>query len=129
MAHNIQEYFCNYEQSKALKELGFDGECISWFEMYEFNISSKLYNYNDISVGVISAPLKSQAFEFFREKYNLNGQIAFCEYGIKTENGWRYTLDNPTKKQFWSNKFNDYKEAESACIDELIELVKNEKKT
>ena len=53
----MEKYFCNYNQSLALKELGFDEPCLK--TMLDFDIT---YESN------IKMPLKSQVFEWFRKQ-------------------------------------------------------------
>jgi hypothetical protein len=133
--------FVPYEQALALKELGFDEPCFATFYKKElsqypnsreeetgFNITPFELVKNTEVVGLIAdtitAPLYQQAFRWFREKYKLNSQIAFCEYSIESCNSWKYTFDNPTGQQYWDGEFNTYEEAELACLIKLIEIVK-----
>ncbi len=86
--------FVPYEQALALKELGFDEPCfakytvileddINWFTIPEQGITDKTSfgsskNYNSKSFkeeGTISAPTFSQAFRWFRDKYNTTHEI------------------------------------------------------
>lgn len=72
------------------------------------------------------SPTFSQAFSFFREKYNIIPNI----HSI-------YTDETHTKVEFWfwfvnyeddSDKeifYDSYEEAELECLKELIEIVKN----
>ena len=71
------EYFCNYEQAVALKELGFDKPC---FGVFYLNIERKIWeqsrtinevNHN-ISNFAISRPIVKKVFGWFIEKHKLN---------------------------------------------------------
>ena len=64
--------FVTYEQALALKELGFDEPCFSFYiDVDKFLYTNqKWLNYN-LNSKRISAPLCQQAFRFFREKYQL----------------------------------------------------------
>ena len=117
----MEKDFVPYEESLALKELGFDEFCIG---NYADDKKHTLFT-DKGKRGKVDAPTFSQAFRWFRDKHNLNPLIAFCEYAIETENAWKYTLDNPTKVLMWDGKFNTYEEAELACLKKLIEIVKN----
>ena len=135
----MEKYFVNYNQSLALKELGFDMPCLASWNFYtnEFNYNS--YPSTFSSDDVIQLPLKSQVFEWFRGKHNLRHNVMDFidditgiewDYEIATigtdldERGnyiplVDYSIDDETRK------FKTYEEAESACIDKLIEIVKN----
>ena len=121
----MEKYFANYNQSLALKELGFDEPCITFYynrvltfhthgidPHFIFKINSDLWD-------SCSAPLKSQVFEWFREKYNL--VFNFISYNIvkPAEYHWSITWNDEAKA---SGIVKTYEEAESACIDQLIEL-------
>jgi hypothetical protein len=102
----MKKEFIPYEQALALKELGFDEPCLSSF------------NENKT---ICLAPLYQQAFRWFREKHNI------CGYIIETTNKYN-KLDG--KFQYGiSNSYYDvydtYEEAELACLNKLIEIVKN----
>jgi len=145
----MEKYFCDYNQSLALKELGFDEPCIAFYwnsgkfytcaeyrHRIEFHKQNQLGDYNYDST---SAPLKSQVFEWFRDKQNLRSnimdfiddvtgiewdyEIDFIGVDVDENGNYKplvdYSIDDETRK------FKTYKEAESACIDKLIEIVKN----
>ena len=136
----MKNHFANYNQSLALKELGFDEPCFAgyrdsaWigtdgpnsryfhaqlFSNHQFDNDQKEY---------CSAPLKSQVFEWFREKHKIEATVA-CYYNNKLDISYEereyhcyIVRDGITTK---GPKFKTYEEAESACIDKLIEIVKN----
>jgi hypothetical protein len=128
----MNKEFCTYNQALALKELGFDEPCFGRYciktifeeptgEILLQNTDCKIYENRFLT----KAPLYQQAFRWFREKYKLNSQIAFCEYSIESCNSWKYTFDNPTGQQYWDGEFNTYEEAELECLIRLIEMAKN----
>jgi len=136
----MKNEFIPYEQSLALKELGFDEPCFGWFRStlipsnfteyfleteFGMNESPSDWVNSNFLEETCSAPLYQQAFRWFREKYKLNSQIAFCEYSIESCNSWKYTFDNPTGQQYWDGEFNTYEEAELECLIRLIEMAKN----
>lgn len=122
--------FLNYEQSLALKELGFDEPCFKYIYVgdtgnnYDHFIDvqpSKSENFNK-DLLCISQPTFSQAFRFFRDKYGLVAliNIGTHEFSYKIfKNGNSIT---PLKDYLDYN--GTYEEAEEVCINKLIELVK-----
>ena len=119
----MDKEFVTYKQSLALKELGFDEPCFGFYIASQlFVTSDSVYNSSDIPV--CKAPLYQQAFKWFREKHGLYTEIfvdddktfgflisSFIEEG---------RVDKPIHRGF-----STYEEAESACLDKLIEIVKN----
>ena len=105
----MEKEFINYEQALALKELQFNEPCLG-FRYIEKNKPEE-------------SPTYSQAFRWFREKYDLDHYIrkdwqdGVClgyESIIECEDG---TIDYGT--------YNIYEEAELACLKKLIEIVKH----
>ena len=121
----MEKYFVTYNQALALKELGYVD--YSWFgseySLYKHNGKHTFYMNSIGDNTYISAPLKSQVFEWFREKYNL--VFNFISYNIvkPAEYYWSITWDDEAKA---SGIVKTYEQAESACIDKLIELVKGQ---
>jgi hypothetical protein len=133
----MEEQFIAHKHALALKELGFDEPCFAFYAIP--NVENKLFfdidpddgeltslNQNQIyhnnlsEVGRISAPLKQQAFRWFREKYNWTIKV-----NQVTKNNWSYTLDNfPKDRTYYGEVYKTYEEAESGCIDKLIEIIK-----
>jgi len=113
----MNKEFCDYKTALALKELGFDEPCL-WF--YANNGNDGFVNFLSNENGVVNknnivtAPLYQQAFRWFREKYDLHHTIVKYEtqYGFDTNAGG-FKL------------FKTYEEAEQACLDKLIEIIKN----
>lgn len=124
----MEREFVSYEVASELKELGFDESCFAWYgkgrfpSILEHHIiftGSKTYMREEDC----NAPIFSQAFKFFREKYKLPS--------------WVYTSDNEkfyfgilrdTRFLIDGNKpYDTYEEAELACLLKLIEVVKNKK--
>lgn len=135
----MEKYFTNYNQSLALKELGFNEPCFGYYletgEWIPASYSRKgtVYPSNsDLLLDLVSAPLKSQVFEWFRKNYLLGHEIncPFVSYSGKIaeiKNEGRYELYITDEEQlalpediFYST---DYFEAESKAIDKLIEII------
>jgi hypothetical protein len=124
----MEKYFANYNQSLALKELGFDMPCFRYIytgdtgnniDRYEEVVPSRAKNYNKYFL-CVSQPLKSQVFEWFRKEHKLHGNAIIAE----TNCGFKIQYLSDYINQ-WFASYESYEEAESACIDKLIEIVKN----
>jgi len=137
----MEKEFVTYEQALALKELGFDEPCLAF---YDGTWDTKIYfNYKRDSSGDyepfttserlnwFGAPLKQQVFRWFRDKYGICSWIE----RLYTKNSVAYYKTTQEYKKDASSKmhnlnislkeYNTYEEAENACIDKLIEIVKN----
>ena len=82
------------------------------------------FHFNSTSI-MIAAPLKQQVFRWFIEKYNLEG---ISQRAIEKElyKFWIYELHKDCKIMITDKyQFDTYEEAEDACLNELIEIVKN----
>ena len=137
----MEKEFVTYEQALALKELGFDEKClarytivpednIDYFAISEqcINHGKQLYggdiNYNSkiyTDEGCVSAPLKSQVFRWFRDKY----KIRFFIQSAMSDLGEYFKLIFPDGETT-SVAYPTYEEAENACIDKLIEILKQQ---
>jgi len=105
----LDKEFVPYEEALSLKELGFDEPCFGLFIHGNLNL---IFTDKQFSDKVISAPLFSQAFRWFREKYDLIYVI------VKVES-WFFTINGCNTQE----GFNTYEEAELACLRKLIEIV------
>jgi len=131
----MKNEFCTYEQSLALKELGFDEHCFGVWDIDEvyyggLNLATDGARFNTNSgwnnthyKNNVAAPLKQQAFRWFREKYDLQywlndgGMLGKCFIKIT---GYKHD-----KFYFSSSEPMEYEEAEDTCLNKLIEIVKN----
>ncbi len=123
----MEKEFVNYNQALALNELGFAEPCFGFHSkiyglmMVKTSGSSSLYK----DAGECLAPLKQQAFRWFRENYNLISSIDTMIYGCTlNEQEFHYKIITNTGVGSYG-QFGTYEEAESACINKLIEIVKN----
>ena len=120
--------FILYEQSLELKELGFDEPCFGWFKGNEFTRSfDDLYpKEKGERFEIIKAPTYSQAFRWFREKFNMPSKIE-ATFEHETPNQYHYFYQIVTDDFIagdgvmlnWT-----YEEAELACLKKLIEILK-----
>lgn len=125
----MQKEFVTYEQALALKELGFDEKCLA---NYHFN--------KDLDISFwrhgmdTPAPLKQQAFKFFRDKFNLKQFVGWRPNVKKfdshivdmTLNGIEYAKSRGFKEFNSDLLFDDYDKAESHLIDLMIERAKQQ---
>ena len=120
----IEKEFIPYEQALALKELGFDEECLSTIDQTDYiHIKGTKYPIRGAMCYLeTDCPTFSQAFRWFREKYNLLGTPQYFYGGF-----YCYTV-NDMKDTKESNRlfseFETFEEAEIACLKKLIEIVK-----
>lgn len=118
----MEKYFVTYNKALALKELGFDEPCLAYYEGTGLTHGML----NDIGKRrYLIAPLKSQVFGWFREKHSIHGIVSY--YGKGQWNIEILDYKGNELIQIEDNTFWSYKEAESACIDKLIEIVKSKK--
>ena len=132
----MKNEFVTYKQALALKELGFDEPCIGWYNpqvnykkvttdrYWAFHLTGEWENFKP-------SPLYQQAFRWFREKHLTYGIIMptnvseiqgiDCILEIHPppdKHGIVYILED-------AKLYTSYEEAESACLDKLIEICKN----
>jgi len=138
----MEKEFVTYNQALALKELGFDEPCIGWHnpqvnykevttdKYWAFHLTGEWENFKP-------APLYQQAFKWFREKYGLHYCIIPEFYVNGINFNWQVLWYLP-KEEWTEHNVNDgtfmygddgeyptQELAESACIDKMIEIVKN----
>jgi len=119
----MKNEFCTYEQSLALKELGFDNNELKYqYINKELKDNIFIPQIKPNGMEVISAPLIQQAFRFFREKYGLVHEVHYYKSGelfealvfSKSEDYLKHLSNHTT-----------YEEAEQSCLNKLIELAKD----
>jgi len=124
----MNKEFIPYEQALDLKELGFDEECLDVYNMHGKLWGMRLERQSIVD-SACSAPLYQQAFRWFREKYNILSTIYANASGFLyewedaiggTHRGWS-DCEGPNNGGVWDT----YEEAELACLNKLIEIVKN----
>ena len=128
----MEKYFCDYNQSLALKELGFDEPCLGVFYLIPETKKWEPYrimeesNHNKSNFS-ISRPLIGQVFEWFRKEYRIISVIDFyCDNDEWEDTMYEVRISEfkhfKTHDSFVQSEYKSYEEAESACIDKLIEL-------
>ena len=123
--------FIPYNEVLELKELGFDEPCLGYYagdilctgQPQEIHLD-KDGNYKKTkteSYPIIAAPTFSQAFRWFREKYDL------CQIVIQnTDKDWTYEVMTIIGITYYEilDVLDTYEETELACLKKLIEIVK-----
>jgi hypothetical protein len=148
----MEKLFVKYEEALALKELGFDEPCFGYYKDgrisgvskwdrkdWEFHILTNK-EITNLTSEIILAPTFSQAFRFFREKYNISYSIDWMSRSLEFYNGYYVHFRGINGNKINQENFivlNDelppkgygvyktYEEAELACLIKLIEIVKN----
>ena len=111
--------FVSYEQALALKELGFDEHCFGHYLMKKFYLKE----YHKQSEGITLRPTFSQAFRFFREKYELFHWLN--DGGLIPKNQWYFTIrDKNELLPFNWVEDTTYEQAEQECLNKLIQITK-----
>jgi hypothetical protein len=128
----MNKQFILYEQALELKQLGFNEDCFGEWQNLEIGKNlvvdeeDRIY---DISVlgADIKAPLYSQAFRWFREKKLSDSYI--YRYQDRTDGsinfGYSIIHDYGIEEvRFIKENYTSYEEAELACLNKLIEIIK-----
>ena len=124
----IEKEFIPYEQALELKKLGFNDECFAGYDIYTkelyigYENSQRTFNIEYY----ILAPTFSQAFRWFREKYDLHYIV--CKNVQIDGYGYREVIQIPYMEENENIILKTYEEAELECLKKLIEIVKNGKK-
>lgn len=123
-----QQEFIPYQQALELKELGFDELSLdAYYKTTDGGVSLVRFPDEERQINYpferIPAPLYQQAFRWFREKYELIFHIE-CDYNsfLGYKDGYIpiYSL-----YPYSHDCYKTYEEAELACLNKLIEIVKN----
>lgn len=146
----MEKEFVTYKQALALKELGFDEPCLlslSWINGYntyteksnepnawissnveiKYDFSQFKVDFKDVYHVEIQIPLYQQTFRWFRGVHELEGvpqkadSFSWFKFCI-----WKYTSNGKHRvNDAFDFEYKTYEEAEQACLDKLIEMIKN----
>ena len=120
----MNKEFISYEQALELRNLGFDEECLGYWNDVEQAVpylGIRRISLSDTQGGYFKlAPLYQQAFRWFREKYDLDSSIALLPkgYGFYIHENRNYTNRGESYGVL------TYEEAELECLKKLIEIIK-----
>jgi hypothetical protein len=115
----MNKEFIPYKQALELKELGFGELCLFY---YTDNEALRIYHQSEIYDDLVSAPLYQQAFRWFREKHQLDYWVrAWWAYDRTMFIGYEALIG----KGEHCGTYEFYEYAELACLEKLIEIVKN----
>jgi len=123
--------FTLYPEASELEALGFDEPCLGYYhttlgssdiDLVIGKTPDRFYNLIRLPEHFDTlAPTFSQAFRFFREKYDLDGFVEGKGYDHK-----KYYIYSVNGKWHPSQpSFKKAEEAELECLKKLIEIVKN----
>jgi len=127
----MEKEFVPYEQSHQLKELGFDEPCFGYYQGGTNNLIIEQIIKSQGDGNWCLSPTFSQAFRWFREKYNLYTNIDYdwndevFRVKIMKQNEDKSCNIVYLKEGEYIKEYNCYEEAELACLIKLIEIIKN----
>jgi hypothetical protein len=118
----MEKEFVPYELALELKQLGFDEPCLASIDQTDFiHIKGTEYPIRGAMIYyAIDCPTYSQAFRWFREKYDLYADI--YRIGKKFNAGIEDMNIGSSKEMVVEGV--DYEEAELECLKKLIKIVK-----
>jgi hypothetical protein len=130
--------FILYPEALELKQLGFDEPCFgkwlsslqsNWKDyelILEMGMNEEFEDNRNVYLlqGACSAPTYSQAFRWFREKYGLYNYVTTYD---STDFEW-YIYDKDQNDWEDDTTQNTYEQAELACLQHLIKIVKEQQK-
>ena len=131
----MEKEFIPYEQAVDLKELGYNRKCLGQFNTHQgdkwlFSIDLSGEGQYPSNSRACLAPTFSQAFRWFREKYNEHTiLIPYCDSSGKVLSyRFEIVVQDYNLDDFESEcKDYTYEEAELECLKKLIEIVKEQK--
>jgi hypothetical protein len=128
----MKDLFVSYEQAIQLKELGFDELCLKvgnpnghilWKFMDVLDVEG--VDIGDIMKEkfdnrFVEIPLKQQVYVWFIEKQGLSSWILSITDPKETDTKYSYKIKNCDDELLFDN----LEDAEDACINKLIEILK-----
>ena len=143
--NNIEELFLPYNESLELKKLGFREDCFALYDesrnnrfefinnQLAFNHAKMYYDSKNVYPCIL-CPTYSQAFKFFRDKYNWQHSIQPTADQHRFELGYNYWIWNSKTGEEYSSEpknrpvgdwtYETWEQAELECIKQLIKIVK-----
>ena len=130
--------FITHTQALELKQLGFDELCWAWYNIPDEDVrycyseqrspitnsheewSAQIWGKKAENIGL---PTSSQVLKWFREKYDYHCEIFVDDnktFGFLIS----YFVEDGRADKPIQRGYNSYEEAEDACINKLIEILK-----
>ena len=127
----MEKEFIPYEQALELKELGFDEPCFMQYDKNGLveNVFGRFRNSYFNLADQVSTPTFSQAFRWFRKEHYIHCEISETTDWEEDNESWTFIIykyklgDNDAMKRSITD-YKTYEEAELACLQKLIEIVK-----
>jgi len=129
---SVDKEFVPYKQALALKELGFDEPCLSyWDDDKVFELNPEFLKGSEMDSTWLTRPTFSQAFRWIREKYWYTALILCDSFQIVMQLSTSKTQDFKTGEflpiyitQTYHKEegLKSYDESELACLKQLIEI-------
>jgi hypothetical protein len=140
---NKDKYFVPYQPSIDMKSIEFDEPCFGYFEDNNLDLEGNLtitfpstsengwkwVGNSIVPVKNTLAPLYQQAFEWFMDKHNLFGCV---DLHTSMPKHWYFRIDDIIANDYVYHSedelffnFKTYKDARIACLNKLIQIVKN----
>lgn len=116
--------FVTYHQAWELRDLGYRKRVgvAFYYHMY-YTDCDPMQHESWLDKGhMFPAPLKQQAFRFFRKVRGFISQITYDNF----DNSFGYQIDG-NSKHYLEDSFLSYEDAEEACLEKLIQLAKQVK--
>jgi|LakMenEpi03Aug12_release.lakeMendotaPanAssembly.Ray.scaffolds.fasta_scaffold512079_3 hypothetical protein len=128
----LDDHFCTYQQSLELKDLGFFEDCLGSYWKNKDN-EVKFFLDGDIIVEdeyqwvfEVFRPLKSQVFEFIRDKYKISHRIQETSYFGEVEYNYFLKKDGTELYDNILDEFDSWFIAEENCIDHMLTIIKDD---
>ena len=129
----MEKEFVIYSLALRMKKLGYNGSCFAFYQVENFEekpcgvddrdeyirTGFATCKNSEIPEHFTSAPTYSQAFRWFREKHGYWSYIKEATKGT-----CRFYIEKFDEKFFNSDIIDSYEEAELACLEKLIKIVK-----
>ena len=117
---SIEKEFVPYDPALRLKALGFKERVLTYYEDGKPKLHTAIegWDFNSSFLTCVSRPTYSQAFRWFREKYEFYASVVY----MNSKNAFYITVYGKEKIEFY---FDTYEEAELACLIKLIEIVES----
>lgn len=124
----MKDQFVPYDLALKMKELGFDEDCMAYFDQWEHHGVTKQafrFNYNGSKVVddlITPTPLWQQAFDWFSDNKKMSSHTV--DYEGKCLWMIRITGDKTGTAKGYSKFEKSRQEARVECLKKLIELCK-----